>query len=1026
MRKFIQTIILVCAALSFLSIRNAAAAEPSPWSVTGKVVDQAGEPVIGAVLTEKDGKGTAVVDLDGNFTINVASSNATLAVSALGYDNLTVGVAGRSRLEIVLSEKSFSIDEVVVVGYGTQKKKDLTGSVVQVDMKTMEDKEAITVADYLRGAVAGLNISRSSSASGQSSFEIRGQTSLGTSTQPLLVVDGSIFSGSLNDINPNDIASVSVMKDASSAAVYGASAANGVIILTTKRGEGDKPRITFSAKTSIAALYNKPESYDVDGYLSMRADYLVGNSNINLTSPEYYTNPYKLSTVSLDQWMSYTDAGQYADPTEVWLSRLALKPNEKSNYYNYKSVDWVDEVFRTGVLQDYNVGLSGRSKNIDYYWSVGYMDNKSIIVGDTYNNIRSHLNLSTHVTDYLEVGVRANLSLRKDDNQDVKWAAAYTNSPLGDMYNEDGTYTIYPNGENMAKNPFETTQREIYSRRTNLQATTFAKLTLPFGFTFESNYTNHWRYTESNSYIPAYTLDGADENGRATRSFSKQYEWSLENILHWQKTFGNHSFDLTLMQSSAKWMQNSTTAKASGFSTTEALTWHALSLADVYSASSSDEEDTKASYMARLNYSLMGKYLASFTFRRDGYSAFGQDNPWGNFPAVALAWRISEEKFLKGNPVVSNLKLRASYGKNGNSNIGRYTALASLASGYYLNQDKTSVVTTYPSSMGNSTLQWEETLTTNVGLDLGFFDDRINLALEYYNMTTSNMLMDRALPTLTGYTKVKSNLGEVVNKGFELTLNTTNISNSKMKWTTDFIFSLNRNKITHLYGDMVDVYDDEGNVIGQKEADDPTNGWYIGHAIDEIYGYKLIGIWQMDEAAEAAAVGRTPGDYKTYLAEGSTSYSSADYVWQGYRNPRYRMSMNNSFRFNCGLSLSFLLRSEFGHKKSCNELNVGGYGDRISQMKFPYWTQENQSDEWGKLGAAQTGNIYKNASFLRIENVSLSYRLPSRWLKKAGIQETKLSFNVDNAYCFNSWLYFDVETKTPIPTTYTVGLSLTL
>lgn len=1022
MKKFSYIFTLLCAALSL----NAAAAAPGPWSVTGKVIDHTGESVIGAALTEKGGKATAIVDLDGNFTIEVSSSDATLNVSALGYDDLSVDVAGRHKLEIILNEKSFSIDEVVVVGYGTQKKKDLTGSVVQIDMETLEDKEALSIADYLRGTVAGLNISRSSSASGQSSFEIRGQTSLGTSTQPLIVLDGSIFNGSINDINPSDIASVSVMKDASSAAVYGANAANGVIIMTTKRGDSEKPRITFDAKTSIAALYNKPESYDVDGYLSMRADYLVGNSNINLTSPEYYTNPYKLSSVSLDQWMSYTGASKYTDPTEVWLSRLALKPNEKTNYYNYKSTDWVDEVFRTGVVQDYNIGISGRSKYVNYYWSVGYMDNKGVVTGDDYNNVRSHLNLSSHITDYLEVGVRANLSLTRDDDQSADWEAAYNNSPLGDMYNEDGTYTLYPNGENMAKNPFEKTQRMIYDRTTNLQSTAFAKLTLPFGFTFESNFANHWKYNESNSYVPSYTLDGADVNGTASRANTKQYDWSLENILHWQKSFGDHSFDLTLMQSAAKWTQNYSVAKASGFSTTEALNWHALALADVYSASSTDQQDTKASYMARLNYSLMGKYLVSLTFRRDGYSAFGQDNPWGNFPAVAAAWRISEEDFLKSNPIISNLKLRASYGKNGNSNIGRYTALASLSSGYYLDQNKSSVVTTYPTSMGNSTLKWEETLTANVGVDLGLLKDRINLSMEYYNMKTSNMLMDRALPTLTGYSKVKSNLGEVVNNGFELTLNTTNISNAKMKWTTDFIFSLNRNKITHLYGDMVDVYDEEGNVIGQKEADDPTNGWYIGHAIDEIYGYQIIGVWQMDEEAQAAALGRTPGDYKTYLADGSTSYSSADYVWQGYTKPRYRMSMNNTFRFNCGLTLSFLLRSELGHKKENNEINVGGYGDRISQMKFPYWTQENESNYWGKLGAVRTGDIYRSASFLRVENISLSYRLPFKGLKKAGIEDVKLSFNVDNAYCFDSWLYFDVETKSPIPTTYTLGLSLTL
>ena len=1018
---------LIVFALSFLAISLQLGAQ-NTITMSGVVRDASGEPIPGAVITDNNGHNT-VATVDGSFEIKVPRGSM-VSVEALGYKEIRLTASGEGLVEVKMEEDILLLDDVVVVGYGMQRKKDLTGSIVQVDMSAMDDKESISLADYLRGSVAGLNISRSSSTSGQSSFEIRGQTSLGTSTSPLIVLDGSIFNGTLNDINPSDVATVSVMKDASSAAVYGASAANGVILVTSKKGTTAKPRVTFDLKTSVATLSannNMPESYDVDGYLKVRADKLIGNSNINTTKPEYYSNPYNLQNVTLANWMAYTGAGAHADPTEVWLSRLALTPNEKANYYNYNYTDWVDKVFRTGVVKDYNASLSGGDNRMNYYWSVGYLDNKGVVYGDDYNVVRSRLNLSANVTDYLEMGVRASLSNSKDDGQAADWTTAYTCSPLGDMYNDDGTYTIYPNGDNMAKNPFEKTQWDVFNHSTNIQANAFAKLTLPFGITFESIYANHWAVKRHNTYKPAYTLDGSSGNGMATRENTYQYDWSLENVLHWQKSFGEaHRFDVTLMQSSAKWIQNYSLIESNGFSTSELLGWHALGLADTHAGSSTDQQDTRASYMARVNYSLLDRYLLTFTYRRDGYSAFGQDNPWGDFPAVAFAWRASEEKFMKNLKDISNLKFRVSYGKNGNSNIGRYTALASLASGYYLDSGKNGVVTLYPTTMGNSALQWEETLTANAGVDIGLFKDRLSISADVYKMETTNMLMDRALPTITGYSKVKTNLGQVNNKGLEVSLSSVNVNKNSLRWRTDMTFSMNRNEIVHLYGNMVDVTDETGNVIGQREADDPTNGWYIGHAIDEIYGYKLIGIWQMDEAAEAAALGRTPGDYKTYLAEGNTSYSTADYVWQGFTKPRYRISMNNTVTLWKNLTFNCLMRAEFGHLKANNEISVGGYADRVSQMKFPYWTQENASQEWGKLGAARTGNIYRNASFLRVENMSLSYRLPSSLIKKAGFDSARISFNVDNLFCFDSWLYWDVETKSPIPTTYTLGINFTL
>jgi TonB-dependent starch-binding outer membrane protein SusC len=996
-------------------------------TVKGTVKATDGTLLTGASVTDKKTAKATATDDKGYYSISVAD-NAELEYSMVGFSPQTVHVNKRSVIDISMTENITKLDEMVVIGYGIKKKSDLTGAVSQVNMAKVETQQAISLGDYLRGSIAGLNIQRSASASGQTTFEIRGQNSLSAKSAPLIVVDGMIYSGSVNDINPNDVENVSVLKDASSAAVYGASAAGGVINITTKQGKSEKPIIRFDAKTSMAFLQKKPQTYDVEGYLNMRADKLIGNGNINQVMPEYYSNPYQLQNVSLAAWLAYSGAALSSDPTEVWLSRLNLAPNEKMNYYNYDNINWLDKVFRTGILQDYNLSVSGKSKGWNYYWSAGYLNNQGVVVNNKYQNIRSRINLSNNITKFLEVGVRAGISTTNADGQAADWAKAYDNSPLGTMYNQDGTYSWYPNGDNMARNSLGQTQFDTYNRNNVLTGSFFTKLKLPYGFRLESSFNNRAQFREQNQYRPSYTIEGAASHGLATRDYLRQYDWSLENVLYWDKTFnGIHRFNLTLMQSSAKWMQYQTTATASQFNTSEALGWHAMNMGMVFVNNSKDQYDTKASYMGRLDYGLLDRYMVTLTMRRDGYSAFGQNNPWANFPAAAVAWRISKEDFMKQVDWLSNLKLRASYGKNGNSNIGRYTALAGLGTEYYLDGNKQNVVTIYPTSMGNNTLQWEETLASNLGLDIGILDNRINFTVEAYQMKTTNMLIDRTLPSLTGYSKVKANLGRVDNKGLEISANTLNINNSNFKWTTDVTFSLNRNEIKSLYGDEAGIYDSTGKLIGRKELDDPTNGWYIGHAIDQVYSYKIIGVWQKDEAAQAAALGFTPGDYKTYKAAANNSYSRADYQWIGYTKPRYRIAINNMMTILKDFQLQFMIRSEWGHVNDANELAVGSYADRVSQMKFPYWTQENQSNEWGKLGAKKTGTIYKNASFIRLENISLAYTLPKSWSKAISMpQPPRIFFNIDNVYCIDKWRYFDVETKAPTPTTFTFGINATL
>lgn len=996
-------------------------------TLKGKVSDKNTVPVPGAVIMTEDKSSNTITDLDGLFEIQV-EPDAVIEVSCLGFTTLSVSVSNRSYMDIILEEEYNSLDEIVVVGYGTQRKKDLTGAIASVNMEKFGNQQSVSIADYLRGSVAGLNISRSSSLSGQDSFQIRGETSLGASCEPLLVVDGIIYGGSLGDINPNDVESISVMKDASSAAVYGASGAGGVILISTKKGKGDKPTIRFDLKHSLAHLFNPEEMYKGEEYLDMRADAIrTRRGDNNWQKEEYYTNPYKLQNTDLKSWIGYdAGRGENSDPTAIWLERLELQPMEIENYYERNYTDWYNETFRTGQLKDYNVSVSGSTNKLSYYWSVGFLDNDGVVKNDKYRNVRSRINLTNDITDWLQVGVRAFLSSANSDGQAAEWAEAYQASPLGDVYDADGNYSRYPNDDIQGQNPLEKTQFDNMNRSLRINGTVFAKIRLPFGFSFESSYDNRWQTNQNYTYKPSYTIDAMKDGGVAEREDYKAYEWTIENMLKWNKTFGEHRIDVTLLQSAYRWSSWQTVSGASLFSTSEALGYHNMGLGDIQTAGSMDQTETKASYMARVNWSLKDRYFLSASWRMDGFSGFGQDNPWAHFPGVSAAWRISEENWMKNASWLSNLKLRASYGRNGNSNFGRYKALAAVSNGYYINNGS-SVVTLYPSAMGNKTLSWEQTSAYNVGIDLGLWKNRLSLTLEGYLMKTTNQLLDRSLPTISGFNSVISNLGQIDNKGFELSISSVNINRRNFKWNTDLAVWLNRNRITHLYGEMEDILDENGTVIGQKEADDPTNGWYIGHAIDEIYGYEIVGVWQESEIEEARQFGFVPGDYKTYAAPGHTSLSSEDYTWQGYKKPRVSFSIRNSMSFfNDALEFSFMIRSELGHKKASNEICVGSYADRVTQYKYPYWTYENPSDYWGRLGAKRTGTLYRSASFVRIDNLSLCYNFPAKLLSKAKIQGAKISFNVDNVYSFDNWLYWDVETKSPIPTTFTLGLSITL
>jgi hypothetical protein len=438
-----------------------------------------------------------------------------------------------------------------------------------------------------------------------------------------------------------------------------------------------------------------------------------------------------------------------ADPVEYWLLRLNLYPGEIANYKAGKSVDWVGGVFRPGVIQNYNASISGKTSNLNYYWSLGLLDNKGVVANDDYRNIRTRVNITSDITDFLQTGMRVNLSTTTQDNTAANYRNAYQVSPLGDMYDDKGHYKTYPNTDIMGQNPFDKTQYIGQNRNLDIIGSLFAKIKLPFNINYELDYNNRWGSNLTYVYKPSYTIDALLTNGSASRQDFRQYEWSLDNILRWDKTIGAHRISVLLLYNSARFSSTQTNANASNFSLSEVLNYHSLSLGATPSVNSNDQEDTRASGLIRLNYAYNDKYLVTASVRRDGYSAFGQANPWADFPSVALAWRMSKEDFFKNVKSINDMKLRLSYGMSGNSGIGRYTALSQLSNGTYVRDGQT-IISLYPTSLSNKDLKWEQTTSLNAGFDISMFNSRLNATVDVYYMTTKNMLLARTLPTLTG------------------------------------------------------------------------------------------------------------------------------------------------------------------------------------------------------------------------------------------------------------------------------------
>lgn len=1002
--------------------------EQQAKSITGYVFDENGEPVIGATVKAAGSTKGTVTDLDGKFSLDVPVGT-NLFISYIGYKPQTIKAQSTSvKVHLVVDDKT--LNEVIVVGYGTVKRKNFTGSVSTVDVANspISLTPKTNAMDNLRGTTSGISVSQQQGAGQSPSMQVRGQKSISGSSSPLIVLDGVIYMGNYNDIDPNIIESMSVLKDATSLAAYGSQAANGVIMITTKKGAEGKPRINFNTSWAFSTPTCEPDVLSPSDYVK----------KVNL-----------LSGLAED-----------ADPT--WMNSF-----EYSNYKAGKTIDWFDYVTRTGVMQNYNASVSGASKNVNYFFSGSYVDQSGIVIGDDYSRTSLNMHLQSDITKWLQIGTEAAYTYNDYSGPTTyDLYEAVRLSPYGQAERPNGAgIEKYPVNEGVYRtNPLWSVKSgtiddsDTYNTM-DLRGHLLVKCPWLDGLSFRMNGTyslghvNRDYFTHEGNYI----LEGDSEdryspstianylskaNGYTART--KNVYWVWDNILDYTHEFGQHFVDLTLVYTRDSKTYDYRYFSGSDFTAlgNTTLSYWGLNYAATQKINSiSYTKHNDVGYLARLNYSYKDTYHLDLSVRRDGSSVFGEDHKWGVFPAVGVAWTVSNEPFLKKVTPVSYLKLKLSWGKNGNQTLSPYETLSKItlgqAGGYSYPFGNTSEVSWGQriTALGNSELAWEKTQSINYGFELGLLKNRINLSFDGYFSKTTDQIFSRSIPVIiNGLTSMYATMGQINNFGVEFTLNTKNIETKDFQWESQLIYSLNRNKLKSLYGDG---------------KDDITNNLFLNKSLGVIYGYKNIGIVQCAydangkpaydangnlevaaaDKAYADANGAKPGDVKFEDIDGDGKITSNDRKILGYTVPNFRMSLGNTLTYK-NLQLYFLFTGIFGGNGYGRSTNLYAYrtasdvtGD--NNLNHGWWTPENPSNKYPSVN--YTNGNYKplqDYGFVRLSDLTLSYSFTQPWVKNLRISNLKIYMACKNLFTITNWKGGDPEIQQTVGTGYSYGYPL--
>ena len=972
------------------------ASEQDRKFVSGEVSDLAGEPLAGAtVYSPDDPDAAAVTDLDGHFALT-ARKGDILTVSIIGYlpEEIYVGGGNTEDIRVSLREDIRMLDEVIVVGYGVQKRSDVTGAISSVKAEKANQIPTTSVAEMLRGAAPGLQVNLGSAEpGGTSSILIRGRRSLSGDNAPLYVVDGVPMTN-IDDVNSNEIESIEVLKDASSQSIYGARAANGVILITTKRGVTGRPQVSYNGYVAVQTIDRNFEFYNGEEWAAYRRE-------------------------------AYYNANGYFDEQDCFRGVMldVLKSGE--------DVDWEKLMISPAVQHKHDVLVQGGGENTKFALGLGYFNQDGMVLNSGFERFSGRLNIDQKLGKKISVGANISFSRGWKTTADGSFNSFVTMPPLAKVYEDDGVtlrQDVTEAGESHFNPLWNINNAKNKSITDRLLINLFGDWKIYKDLSYRLNVSMNTRRVSGNTYQGLEHTTGMTTQGKATVSESFSDDYLLENILNYNKDFGKgHHIDATLMQSMnvIKWKKIS--VNGTGFANDE-LAYNAIGSALEYGKPGYElSKRQMVSFLGRIRYSYMDRYLFTLAMRVDGSSVFGANNKYGYFPSGAFAWRVNNEDFLKDVSWITNLKLRLSYGQVGNQGISPYTTLG-LTDSYFTEFGSTTSIGYLPGgTLWNPDLKWETSTSANIGIDFGFLEDRITGSIELYDTETSDLLITKTLNQSLGYTNQLVNLGKVQNKGIEVALNTVPVSTDDFQWTLDLSWAKNVNKIKVIDGSV----DENGNPLN-----DINNKWFIGEPVNVYYDYAFDGIWQSDDdIANSCMPTSHPGDIKIKDTNEDGKITDADKVVMK-RDPDWIGSITTGFYYK-GFDLSADLYVSYGgtfYNSYLTTFDTGGdLTGKRNGIRRNYWTANNPSNDTPAPNFTQAPAYistlgYQDATYVRLRNVTFGYTFPQKMIRKILLQNLRLYVSFTNLWTYTEVLGYGPEQTPgdyPEPRTMLFGLKVT-
>ena len=1006
--------------------------------VSGTVVDAAGEAVIGASVMVKGTSTGTITDFDGKFALQNVSDNASLVISYVGYRTQTVATAGKNQFNITLEEDKQLLDEVVVVGYGVQRKSDVTGALTRVGEKELNAKPVANAFEALQGKAAGVDVTTSERPGTVGSITIRGNRSISASSAPLYVVDGvPLQAGGIETINPRDIESIDILKDASSTAIYGSRGANGVVLVTTKRGQEGKMQLTYNGSMTFEKIVDKSPAMSASDYITWRR-WAYYNS-----APDKYT-PGDQPTMEQDKAFFAGDETALNNVMKGWASG-------SWDGSKVTDTDWTDFVTQTGVTQEHTLSARGGTKNLAGFVSFGYLNNKGTQKGQSYERYNFSASADIKGTNWFKAGGSFNASYGV---QKYGYSVPYgTSTGAKELYSAAKSILRYTlpydeNGEIITQPGGSTTNtysvidewKKSKDNRETFRALGSFYAQIDFGQIYEPLQGLQWktqfgpdfRYYRRGNFLDSSSISRAGGNNSASRSDERHFAWTLDNMLLYNKSIKEHTFGLTLLQSASK-VNNESSSMSEQKVTIPSFLWNNMGAIDItdtqYQASMGTglSENALSSYMARINYSFMDRYLLTASARWDGASVLAEGNKWDFFPSMALGWRMEQESWLKDVTWLDQLKLRLGVGVTGNSAVAPYGTLGVISSFWmpFSTGNSQIFVTNEPyytngsNAMPNKKLGWEKTTQWNFGVDFSFLKGRIGGTIDLYTSKTKDLLLSMSVPSLSGYPSMMANIGQTKNKGVEVTINAIPVMTKDFVWNSNLNFAWQKDEIVEL---------------ANGKEDDINNAWFIGESIAVHYGYEADGLWQESDAAEMAKFNENGAKFSAGMVKpvdqnGDYKIDADDRVIIGNKNPRFTAGWTNSISWK-GLELALELQGRFGYT-----ISTGGEGQlgMYQQREISYWRPDNTGAEWQKPVYSQAGGDpysgllgFKDASFIKIRNLSLGYNFDKSLCQTVGINGAKLYVQGKNlGMLYSSVDFMDLDTgATFFNRGFTVGLQV--